>query len=332
MSLTHLSRITVDVDDIHIGVPKKDQTWWNWESYFKTWRMLDKDLNTPFEKLPLYPVMKRHFRQEKRTGKALQYQMNRIVNLYKEIKKNGYSDDKPKYIWGRILGNGIVEVCDGHHRVSMLKYWGKPKKFKMEIRTRHPQWLELKQKAYGLYKKKKLYQPLEHPDFADWKVDRECIDRWKSIKAYLGDTPGKSFLDIGSCTGWFCWQLARAGAKVIGVDKNQRRIQIARTLSKYHRFPDDNPQFLVGKFEDHIKGQFDGVLFLSVFHHYIRLHKEEAWKTTDLISKHSKMMFMDLSLNRLPLEWNPQKVLDTSRFTKVKQLSEGNRPLYVFSR
>ena len=141
--------VDVDVHDIILGVPVADQGWWNWESYLSTWRIIDEDPDTPVEELPLYRTMKRHYarindqrlRNEKiifelftgdRESVAREW-VRRHVELYLRIKEEGFDPDRPKQLEGYLQRNGKIWLNDGHHRVSMLKHLGEPKRVKVKI-------------------------------------------------------------------------------------------------------------------------------------------------------------------------------------------------------
>jgi len=344
MPPSHLKRILVNVKAIQMGVRVTDRDWWNWRVYIRTWRMIDKKPNTPLEKLPLWPVMARHFKRRGRKPSGLKWQVGHVVELYKEIKKNGYDQDKEKRIRVKIRNDGMIECTDGHHRISMLRHMGHPKQILVDVRMgldtqksnpRARKWRDIKQKSFDLYNKKFLYQPIDHPDFADWEVNRSCADRFEQILSFVGSVDGKRILDIGSCTGWFCHRLVERGARAVGVEKHRGRVDIARMISKYHKLPKGNPRFVIGTFEKLLetnKKKYDVILFLSVFHHYLRTYKHEAFKYTKLLSEHTNILFIDLSERNLPFKWEPEAVLKDSEFTKLKILPGDNRRLFVYSR
>lgn len=139
----------VDVNDIILGVPEADQDWWNWESYLSTWRIIDDAPDTPVEELPLYKTMKRHYariddrrlkieliileiREGDRESVARGW-VRRHVELYEKIKVEGFDCDRPKRLEGRLRQDGKVWLHDGHHRVSMVKHLGEPKRVKVKI-------------------------------------------------------------------------------------------------------------------------------------------------------------------------------------------------------
>lgn len=200
-------------------------------------------------------------------------------------------------------------------------------------------WLRIKRNAYRLYNHRLLYQPIDHPVFKDWKVARKCQDRLQSILEVVNPVKEKHGLDIGSCTGWFSHRLAEQGAKMVGVELNSTRVEIARTISLSRDLPRTNPNFVLGRFEDYLAlgRHFDFALCLSLLQHYMRRSLREAWDAVDLISRHCDIMFLDVAEKRLPIKWSPQLILDHSEyegFTKLPGDEDyaGGRPFYVFRR
>lgn len=332
--ISHLKRICIDVENISIGVPRKYRAWWNWDAYLRTWLMLDEDPNIPIKHLPLYSVIKRIYELE---GNYSLHPVNRSLKkhsaLYRKIKKEGFNQNIQKHILVFIGRNGEILLRDGHHRVSILKHLGFPKQIKVTVKARHPSWSALKRDAYILHNKKLLYQPIDHPDFDDWKVHRICTDRFSSITRFVDSIEKKKVLDIGCHTGWFCHKLTRMGARVVGVDTDRTRINIAKKLSIYHGLSLNNPQLLRSRFEKYLETtnqQFDFILFLSLLQHYLRKSIARAWDAVDLISNYTNLMFLDIEEKRLPVKWAPELILEHSNFTKYTELRGDRRPLYAF--
>lgn len=151
MARVIVETIRVDIDDIEIGVHPNSKSWWNWNSYIETWKIIDCDPNTPIEKLPLYKTMKKHYSSI--SDKRLRFELDllglktgdradvargwvkRHVELYKKIKNEGFNEKKAKRIRvrrGRTT-NGKVVLSDGHHRISMLKHLGKPRNIEVVV-------------------------------------------------------------------------------------------------------------------------------------------------------------------------------------------------------
>lgn len=358
MMLTHAPKIRVNIEDLEIGVGERDKIWWNWDTYINTWRLIDQG-ETHLDYLPLFDAMRRHYSRWNRkqlqtdlqilglnqghSGDIARGWVERHIQLYETIKHEGFDENREKQIEIKIGSNGELVVHDGHNRVSMLMHLRKPQEIPVVVRDRAKRWVTFKEKLYNLYDKKLLYQPMEHPDFQDWNLDRLSEDRLDAILGYLDNVKWKHVLDIGSCTGWFCRRFAERGAYAIGVERNRRRHELAKQSSEICGFGTGNPAYFCDTFENFLNdrvahpdtvGQirFDVILFLSVFHHYLRRDVEEAWDAVQLISEYGKTMFMDLSLNNLPLKWSPKLVLKHSEYRYYDTLPSEGRPLYAFMR
>ena len=329
--------IEVPVDKIVGGFPEHAKTWWNWQHYFDTWRMYDKNPNAPFNQYPLYAVWRKLFDASHPTKEV----MKKAFTLYTSMKTEGYipekSKDNPMTV--EILRNGVIRLYNGHHRLSIMKYLGQPKTVKVVVKIRTKDWVDFKNTAFILYNKKQLYQPIDHPDFADWSVVHDSQDRLNAMLDYYGDVNGKHIFDIGSCTGWFSHELAKRGAVVIGTEINSDRLRISRSLSIYHGLDKDNPLFINRDFRNYLdknKQRFDAVIYLNLLHHYLKKDLTAGWNTVDLISKRTDTMFLGIGQHNLLVkpEQIPQKIIDNSQFTRYEQLltTSDNRPLYVFEK
>ena len=84
------------------------------------------------------------------------------------------------------------------------------------------------------------YQPIELPEFSNWKVVR--TDTQERCRL-LVDTCAReglpnahsTYLDVGCNTGLFCYQMSRAGFHATGVDIAAIEIEVARLMSTYFR-------------------------------------------------------------------------------------------------
>lgn len=77
---------------------------------------------------------------------------------------------------------------------------------------------------------RKLYHPLEHPDFPGWDVAQPCVERWAMIRAALHGVTRGTALDLGCHTGWFSRRLAAEGWAVTGIDRSQEWLGVARAM------------------------------------------------------------------------------------------------------
>ncbi|MBA7617626.1 Ubiquinone biosynthesis O-methyltransferase [subsurface metagenome] len=194
-----------------------------------------------------------------------------------------------------------------------------------------------------------VYQPIEHPYFANWEVTQICIDRLQTILEYTGNVKGKRILDIGFQIGWFCHKLAKLGARVTGLELSNKNVNIAYKLSAYYGFPQTNPEFIGSRYEDYLKegDSFDIILYLSNFHHELRdLGPETAWKNINLISKCTNLMFLDMDEHHVTewmrrwsgyqsAKWETDLILKHTAFTRFTPLRLSHahgRMMYAFEK
>ena len=123
--MEHLEYIRVPIDMLHFGVTEKEKIWWNFDRMLETWKILDEFPDTPIKSLPLYEqdseINEKIFglKTHERTFSGVKYHRD----MYFDIRDNGYDYEKAtKPIIVRIKENGVINVGNGHHRVSILKY------------------------------------------------------------------------------------------------------------------------------------------------------------------------------------------------------------------
>lgn len=177
---------------------------------------------------------------------------------------------------------------------------------------------------------KRIYQPIDHPYFKNWEVTQICSDRLQTILKYTENVRGKRILDIGFFYGYFSHELAKKGAKVVGVEISPKKVDIAKALSLCYGLPPTNPEFLHIPYQDYLKGNghFDITLFLSSWHHDLRNDMKSAWEGLNLISEHTGLLLLDMNeplatkiyRKRLSKEWKPEIILERTGFTKLTPL------------
>ena len=106
--------------------------------------MLDEDPNTPPKSTPLYTMMRRELKRKKRSEEYIDNYVAEHVKLYFKIKKEGFNPRQRIQITLQIDEDGTIRVYDGHHRMSMIKYWGTPKEVSLPVIKCHPKWLKSK--------------------------------------------------------------------------------------------------------------------------------------------------------------------------------------------
>lgn len=93
--------------------------------------------------------------------------------------------------------------------------------------------------------------------------------KWNAIAPFLPEQlQGWRVLDIGCNAGFYCFELARRGAKVLGIDHDPRYLAQARWASRQFHLEDRiefREMHLYGLIT--FNGVFDLVLFMGVFYH-----------------------------------------------------------------
>ena len=346
--LTHLKEIEAPLDKLILGFTNITPSP-TWNIYLDTWSMIDSGV-TDVKSLPLYRLMVKHYcsKNEKRLRfeKGLlgldtincetiaETWVRKHIELYHSIKEEGYLPERRKTpIKVRILDYGGLYLLDGTHTASILMHLGTHEKVSAVVETRDNGWEKLKKQLNGIYGKKLLYQPIDHPDFADWSVDRPSPHRWNVIKNTLGDVNDISILDVGSCTGYFSIKLAKLGAQVTGLEPYRTRCIISKILAEYHGLQSSNPLFLIDSFENHLRKniRYDVALVLSVLHHYLRKETRSFYEAVNIISGKCDQMILEMGVNRLPVKWRPELVTEYSKYTKYETLYDGERPIYLYA-
>ncbi len=161
-----------------------------------------------------------------------------------------------------------------------------------------------------------------------------------TITDHCGDITGKSFLDIGSNLGYFCFKLTELGAQTTGIELDNRRTELCKCVAARDGFNPTNPYFLNGnvvEFVDSITEDFDYVLLLNVFHHILVHDEPGGWRMFDKLinSTHGVFIMMRNSLR----DWSlcphprgiPEAIVSTTSATNYKAYPPVHgRVIYVF--
>lgn len=131
-----------------------------------------------------------------------------------------------------IRGSDCFQVIDGHHRVAAYAVSGAPtvpaRVNRASVTT--PLQAALHRMSWN-GKADVLYQPVESPELATWSPVRYCADRLAKMDLFLGSrgiAPGQtSYLDVGSCYGWFVAEMGRYGYRSEGVDPDPLAPEVA---------------------------------------------------------------------------------------------------------
>jgi len=154
---------------------------------------------------------------------------------------------------------------------------------------------------------KALYHPvvLGNKRF-DAKRDKGSRERLQVISSVIGDKPS-SILDVGSAEGYFSMNLAQKGNFVVAVEGKKERALIGQIISRNNTV--NNVSFYnLNLDENHAIAlpDFDNVLCLAVWHHWVRIYGLEYANRLLVIiwSKTKKRMFFETGLDELPEYFN----------------------------
>lgn len=132
---------------------------------------------------------------------------------------------------------------------------------------------------YGL----RPYQPPPFEWMSGFKPHRRedaTLARWEAIKKQLPED-GFTALDIGCNIGFFCYRMRQNGARlVLGFDAHPGPILLAEKVRQLEHV--DSVAFMHRSMDLELSeklGEFDVILFLSVFHHINMRHGIEYAKS-----------------------------------------------------
>lgn len=132
-----------------------------------------------------------------------------------------------------IRDSDCFQLVDGHHRVAAYAVSGAgtvpARVSRLAVSTPLQEMLH-RIAADG--RSRELLQPVSSPEVAGWPTVRRCTDRLAAMDRLLGardlGAGTASYLDVGSCYGWFVAGMSRFGYRSEGVDPDS----LARTLGE----------------------------------------------------------------------------------------------------
>ncbi len=231
-----------------------------------------------------------------KTIDQVQYRFDSIDSLYESIKLKGILpaagvSDKSSSFLDDILvcigRNGQYILHDGMHRfvVALLL---NIKKIPVRVTFRHQNWEKFCDdvRAYAVFHNK-LYAPILHPELAMIPADHGH-ERFDAIKRHLPLESGR-VLDIGSHWGYFCHQLEPLGFECTALEPDAKNLYFLNALKNTERM---NFQVLKhGLFDVDVGGQYDIILALYVFHHFLKLETDYSQLVNFLGKLNAKVMF-----------------------------------------
>jgi O-antigen/teichoic acid export membrane protein len=139
---------------------------------------------------------------------------------------HAHSGPRDPILVAPIRDSDCFQILDGHHRLAMLAHRG--------ARTAHVKvkripvttpLQDLLSRMSWIGGKKELYQPIDAPELRQrWVVVRRCTDRLALMERFLAEhdiqPPGRDYLDVASCYGWFVHQMGERGFAAYGVERD----------------------------------------------------------------------------------------------------------------
>ena len=190
--------------------------------------------------------------------------------LFERIKAEGYKkgwhEDEISINIGR---NGELIFNNGRHRLTFAKLL-KIDKIPVKITVRHKEWVTFKKEIleYSLNYKNRVYEKLTHPDLSSIPSVHNG-SRYDIIKEHLTATKG-NLLDIGCHWGYFCHRFENDGFECYGIENSSLNLYFLEKLKRA-----ENKKFRVMHcslftMPENIPQNFDVILALSIFHHFIK--------------------------------------------------------------
>jgi len=261
-------------------------------------------------------------------------------SLYARIKEEGYKrgwhEDEVSVNIGR---NGEMIFNNGRHRLTFAKLLGIDK-IPVKVTVRHKKWVAFKREIldYSQNYKNKLYEKLTHPDLVNIPSVHKG-KRYDIIKENLTVKKGK-ILDIGCHWGYFCHKFEKQGFGCCCVEKSNLNLYFLKKLKRAENRKFQIIAHSVFEIPKNILSEFDVILALSVFHHFIK--KENTYKKLIKLLKNlkSKELFFEPHNPEEPQMRGSYRNFDNNEFAsfivenssfnnfKIIGYSEVGRPLY----
>jgi len=238
--------------------------------------------------------------------------MKQFRNIFEIIRSEGYNPEKG--MLEVVVIDGETYLADGHRRLASMTALGGQGKIQVS-NVRNKYWIiyvrklicKCMRKSYLTSQGRKvLYQPIMHPAFSGYSTEKHNAsyrNAMNTLSTYCGNVKGKKILDVGSCYGYYSFELARAGAFVVAIDNDLKRVDIARKTSILYGLDWSNPLFVHGSIGPYIEAtpdSFDYALMLNVFHHIY--DKPNGWQILTSIAEKSDKVLLSMD------HANPRKI------------------------
>lgn len=182
---------------------------------------------------------------------------------------------------------------------------------------------------------KGVYAPILHPEFENLDT-HHGHDRWNIIKASLVGVERGSVLDIGSHWGYFAHRFEDEGFRVIAAEQDQGFLYFLREIRD---LCGKSFEIMAGSPFDLDEADYDVVLALCIFHHYLK--DEEGFEKLDgfLDILETKVVYLQAHAENAPQmkgAFRPFGPVEFSEFvarktglSRIEHIGEtDNRPIY----
>jgi len=243
-----------------------------------------------WEKTEYYIIRKEKFLKKSVDSELINTYFNSINNIYEIIKNEEVSfeknlDQKDNILCG-ISRNGDFIALKGTNRLIIAKILNL-EQIPVKIVIRHPNWSKFRSQIFTFLKLHGLiYQPLIHPDLIGIKPSYD-EKRFIAIKENLTIKKG-TLLDIGANFGYFCHKFEDLGFDCYAIELLNRNIYFMKKLKQieHKNFKIINKSI----FDFTEKSEFDVVLALNIFHHFLK--DKVLYKRLIVLLKRLKMKEM----------------------------------------
>jgi len=241
---------------------------------------------------------------------AIQRRLVEVTALYAEIKAHGYNGSEVLCFSD---GDGRLQVYDGHHRLTILRYLG----IEVEVNVQ-TEWEGINgdshspKESHGFPLREMLkvrggrvrvYAPIEDATVSDIPVERPAsAARLEWIAAHL--VPGTVF-DVGCSEGFMTRGLLARGRLVTSVEADPNLAAVSRYLTTRANLRGD---IHTGRWQDFIalRKRFNNLLYLSVLHDEVNaLGEAQAFKDLERMRGRADRFFVEVPDTVKQPDWDP---------------------------
>ena len=160
------------------------------------------------------------------------------------------------------------------------------------------------------------YQPLPWIGIHEANRGSGTAQRWAAMRPLIAASHSRTALDIGCNVGFFCFAMAEMGLAAVGVEAAAKELRIAAFARRKMRANNIGLLSLEVTPESvALLPSCDTVLFLSVWHHWVRTFGFDAAtvKLRDVWARTGRVMFFETGENEMPADYRLPAMTPTPR-------------------